>query len=107
MLLLIVLVGLAFCASVAAQENRIADCPKILVSCPDSISGSHSVFFAVNGVSMANVRYVWTVLAGTITQGQGTPTIRVAVRGDRGITATVEVIGLPTTCVNTASCSVI
>ena len=107
MLLLTTMMTLTLATSIGAQEIRIADCPHVVVSCPDSINGSSSVSFTATVTPVPNVKYVWTVSAGTITQGQGTATVTVAIRGDRTLTATVEVIGFPAPCPNTASCSII
>lgn len=104
--LLVVIAMLSVVGLTAAQEPQIADCPTIFVSCPASID-SHSVIFTANVASVPNARYIWTVSSGTITQGQGTTAIRVAVGSSRSITATIEVIGFPKACGNTASCSII
>jgi hypothetical protein len=49
--------------------------------------------------------YEWIITAGTIAAGQGTSTITVDTTGfwDKGITATVEIKGLPEGCKNTVS----
>jgi hypothetical protein len=51
--------------------------------------------------------YNWTVSAGTITSGQGTPSITVSTDGLAGqsVTATVELAGVDPSCPRTASCT--
>ena len=105
-LLLLVMVTLGAANLASAQESRKADCPQITVACPNQIDG-RSVFFTATVAGVPNARYVWSLSSGTITQGQGTTSIRVAVGGDSSITATIEVIGLPAQCGNMASCTII
>ena len=52
--------------------------------------------------------YKWSVSAGTITTGQGTPTIVVDTKGLAGkeVTATVDVGGLNPACQRITSCEV-
>jgi hypothetical protein len=59
------------------------------------------------GTPVVTETYNWTVSAGTITAGQGTPSITVSAAGLAGqtITATVEIGGVDPTCNRTASCS--
>jgi hypothetical protein len=54
-----------------------------------------------------NVTYNWTVSAGTITSGQGTPSITIDTTNAAGqsITATVDIGGLPPECDHTRSCT--
>jgi hypothetical protein len=53
------------------------------------------------------VTYNWSVSAGTISGGQGTPSITIDTAGLGGqtVTATVEIGGLPPECDRTRSCS--
>src|SRR5207253_7135758 len=54
----------------------------------------------------ASVTYNWTLSSGTITSGQGTPTIIVDTTGlDDNVTATIEIGGLPSECDRTRNCS--
>lgn len=65
-------------------------CPAIEISCPTSVALGEPLTFSSNytGGVPANVTpvYNWTVSAGTITEGQGTPTIRVDTVGLGGQT---------------------
>jgi hypothetical protein len=104
--LLVVIATFSLVGPAAGQEPRVADCPQIMASCPEW-TNSQSIFFTATVRSVPNVRYVWTVSSGTITQGQGTTAIRVRVGDSRSITATIEMMGLPTECGNKASCTII
>jgi hypothetical protein len=97
---------LLFVLSAGVEPAYSQSCPTVAVSCPDSIN-SDSVTFTANVALMPNAKYVWTVSAGRITSGQGTTAITVEVRGTRTVTATIEVIGFPGPCQNTASCTII
>lgn len=65
----------------------------------------HPVAFAVEHAPVAGVTYGWVVSAGTITSGQGTPSISVDTTGvgNGYVTATVDMKGLPESCPNSAS----
>lgn len=84
-------------------------CPTVNISCPDPVSIDQPVTFTstLNG-SLGNVVpvYNWTVSAGTIIEGQGTPTIRVDTKGLAGqsIRAAVELGGYNVAC--SANCAV-
>jgi hypothetical protein len=92
-----------------AQGQRIGDCPVVLVSCPDSDTGPTLTFTAntVGGDPSIKLTFNWTLSAGKITSGQGTPSISVDTSGFEGqtFTATVEVGGFDKACANQASCS--
>ena len=91
-----------------AQRQGIGDCPTVLVSCPDSDSGSTLILNAnVAGDRSIKLTFKWTVSAGKITSGQGTPSISVDMSGAWGqsLTATVEVGGFDKACRREASCS--
>ena len=87
-------------------------CPTIAASCPDktvepdapiTFSGSWS-----GGFPYMEPTYNWTVSAGKIMAGQGTPTIRVDTKGlpdDTELTATFTVGGIPVSCSRSASCT--
>ena len=85
-------------------------CPTVTVSCPDSVMDGSSGTVSAN-VSNAGTpaisTYNWTVSGGTITSGQGTPSITVDTTGKGGttITATLEVGGADPNCPRTWSCS--
>ena len=83
-------------------------CPNISIYCPDTvILGSPVTFSADISGGTANVKpiYQWTVSAGRIISGQGTPSISVDTTGlgDQDIKATLEVGGYGLVC--SASCT--
>ncbi len=87
--------------------ERICTCPTISVTGPSSTlkAGDDMVFTANVSGGTCDPTYNWTVSAGTITSGQGTPVIHVDTTGMFGqnITATVEVGGCCAECPRTAS----
>jgi hypothetical protein len=86
-------------------------CPTITVDCPTALvelGQSATVTANVSGgPPNMSLTYNWSVSGGTISGGQGTPSITVDTTGAGGqtITATVEVGGLAPECQRTASCS--
>jgi hypothetical protein len=86
-------------------------CPTITVDCPTAlVELGQSATITANisgGPPNMNLTYTWSVSGGTISGGQGTPSITVDTTGAGGqtITATVEVGGLAPECQRTASCS--
>jgi hypothetical protein len=73
-------------------------CPTISVTGPSGVvlPGTPMTFTAnVSGGTAENITYNWTVSAGTIESGQGTPSITVSTTGlqSTNITATVEISG--------------
>ncbi|MDX6614236.1 MAG: hypothetical protein QOD75_3422 [Blastocatellia bacterium] len=96
--------------TVASCTDCEPPCPTISIACPtDAVQPGSPATVSVNlsGGGNFNVTYNWTVSAGTISSGQGTPSITVdtAGQGGQNITATVEVGGLPPECDRTRSCS--
>lgn len=83
-------------------------CPNIVVQCPERVVLGEPLTFnsAITEPPGASVTYNWTVSAGTIIDGQGTPSIRVATTGLAGqtVTATLSMGGYGLDC--SASCSV-
>lgn len=101
----VLLVGAAW--SSHPQEAQV-DCPTLSVSCP--LGRDLPVVFTAtvsNVGSSQTLKYYWAVSKGKIKSGQGTRTIEVdgSSTDSRGLTATVEVIGLPEGCGNKASCA--
>ena len=94
--------------TVAVCGCKPPPCPTISVSCPDTVDQGGSITFTASVVGGAgSPTYNWSVSAGTISGGQGTPTITVdtATLGGQTVTATVDVGGLDPACSRTASCS--
>lgn len=90
------LVSAASPMMVAAQDTQA--CPYISVT--GSQSGKDGATFTVNVDTGADVTYNWSISAGSIVEGQGTPTITVGEVGDPGttVTATVDIGGLSPDC---------
>ena len=101
---------LSFSASagfnVSAQQRQQpqSKCPTTKVTCPDSVYKGERLMFTANvqgGDSQVTPTYNWTVSAGTIESGQGTPTIDVNISEaapDSSVTATVDVGGFDREC---------
>lgn len=93
----------------AAIEVAAQQCPAIKVSCPDSVRPGEEINFNAEvdvAASAVKNSFNWEVSAGTVTGGQGTPSLKVDSTGLTGqVTATVEVGGLPMACGRKASCS--
>lgn len=78
-------------------------CPNVSIYCPDITQAGSPVTFTASisgGTPGITPVYTWKVSAGTITAGQGSPTITVDTAGLAGqpITATVEVEGYNLEC---------
>ncbi|MFN2455201.1 MAG: hypothetical protein ABR577_13365 [Pyrinomonadaceae bacterium] len=88
-----------------------APCPTVTVNCPTEITAPGTpITFTANlsgDTGGSTPTYNWTVSAGTISSGQGTPSITVDTTGLAGqsITATVNVGGLAANCAPSASCT--
>lgn len=88
----------------------VASCPNINILCPDNVAANAPITFSasvVGGTMNSAPVYNWSVSAGTITSGQGTPTITVDTTGLGGqaIQATLEMSGYNVSnC--TATCTV-
>lgn len=85
-------------------------CPQISLNCPEQVDAGQSATLTATvsgGDPNVTPSFSWTVTGGTITSGQGTPTITVDTAGVTGsFTATATVGGYDPTCPNTASCTV-
>jgi hypothetical protein len=84
-------------------------CPNVSIYCPDTVTLGAPVTFTANlsgGTPGITPIYNWTVSAGTIISGQGTPSIQVETYGLAGqsITATLSVEGYKLNC--NATCTV-
>ena len=93
------------------NPNCAPPCPTVRVDCPTGLTnqGTPVTFTASveGGAPGVTATYNWSVSAGTITSGQGTPSITVDTTGLAGqtVTGTVQVGGYPPECQTTASCS--
>lgn len=100
--------GCGLCGKTQTQTVRVVECPNCTVLCecailsvsgPSGITqpGESMTFTATaSGGTSSNLTYNWTVSDGTITSGQGTPSITVATTREmaaRSVTATVDVGG--------------
>jgi hypothetical protein len=86
------------------------ECPTIIVSCRDDVSPKVLTYTAhISGLeSGQKVSYKWSVSRGKIKSGQGTSSITIERPEEMyGLTATVEVEGLPKGCGNAASCTTV
>lgn len=84
-------------------------CPTVSVSCPEAATENAPVTFTANvsgGTAGITPTYNWTISAGRIISGQGTPSITVDTTGLAGQTvrATVDIGGFGMPC--PASCAV-
>ena len=115
-LAMILVLGSACNAGSLAQQREsresapplTVDCPTIIVSCPEDMSPKIVTYSAhVSGLEPnQKVTYKWSISSGKIKSGQGTSSINVERPDDMsGLTATVEVGGLPAACSNAASCT--
>ncbi|MBC7910318.1 MAG: hypothetical protein H7Y30_07455 [Pyrinomonadaceae bacterium] len=97
-------------AQVSEPEAKVK-CPTIVVECPtEPADDGDSITFTAqvkDADPNANLKFYWTNSSGTITSGQNTSTIVIKKDGSPGsfVTATVEVLGLDASCINTASCT--
>jgi hypothetical protein len=83
-------------------------CPTVAISCPEAIKENEPATFAATltgGTANITPSYNWTISAGRIISGQGTPSISVDTAGLAGqtIRATLDVGGFGTPC--PASCA--
>lgn len=87
-------------------------CPTVSIECPIDAEEGQPMTLSVNvsgGEPKVNLTYKWTVSAGTIIAGQGTPTIAVDTKGlgEKQIKATIEIGGFPPECDRERSCIVL
>ena len=88
---------------------QVPVCPNVSIICPERGEVGEPLTFTANatgGTPGVTAIYNWTVSAGRILEGQGTPTIRVDTTGLAGqtVTATLQMGGYTLDC--SASCSV-
>jgi len=103
----IVLIALSLTLTSVAQTMPSADCPKIEVRGPAGpLDRWEPIKFAVDvkGRIRGEIKYRWLVSKGQIIDGQGTPEITVVdPDGADSLTATVDLLGVPDGCTQTAS----
>jgi hypothetical protein len=86
-------------------------CPTIDVTCTDTARPGDKITFRASvtgGDPAVTATYNWTVSAGTIVSGQGTPEITVdttGLPGQSSVTATVEVGGFDRSCTTSDTCT--
>jgi hypothetical protein len=75
-------------------------CPNIQIKAPDSVAAGQQARVTITTTDGSAATYTWTLSAGTIASGQGTPQITVDTSGLAGnsVTATVELGGLASEC---------
>lgn len=95
----IALLIVAVCGSAFAQTP---DCPTLSITGPSSMVKPREIANFTVAVDTKGkhyeLKYSWSVSAGTIVSGQGTTSIGVRVAEQGNLTATVEVGGLPEGC---------
>ncbi|HEY0319777.1 MAG TPA: hypothetical protein VGC66_02280 [Pyrinomonadaceae bacterium] len=89
--------------AVVVRDCPPPTCPSIVISCPDTVRVGESVTFRASVTNLATgitPLYQWTVSAGTITSGQGTPSITVDTTGLKGqpVNARLSVGGFNLDC---------
>jgi hypothetical protein len=97
--LFLIFAMLMFAPGITAQT--IQSCTQISIDSVEKIDpGVALVFLAKHDTTLGEVKYKWTISAGTIVSGQDTSSISVDTTGLGGqaLTATVEVIGREWTC---------
>jgi hypothetical protein len=101
--------GCGVCGKTDTQTITVAECPDCVQDCvcpPLSVSGPSGITnpgetMTFTASSSGDVTYNWTVSAGTIESGQGTPSITVRTNRDMAgtnVTATVNIGGTPAGC---------
>jgi hypothetical protein len=89
--------------AVVVRECPPPTCPSIVISCPDTVRLGEAITFRATVTNLAlaiTPTYQWTVSAGTITSGQGTPSITVDTAGLTGqaVIARLSVLGFNLDC---------
>lgn len=107
-LLACVTVILTLALTAAAQKNPPAGCPTIIVTGPAGIPDEGALipfYVELMGNAPTGISYRWSVSTGKVVDGQGTDKAKFDVNWPTGarVTATVEVLGLPSGCPNSAS----
>lgn len=106
LLMVVALLMLAGASAISAQQKQQAPpkCPVTKVICPDQVYAKDKLTIIANvrgGDPKVQPTYNWTVSAGAISSGQGTPIIVVdtsEVEAGSSVTATVEAGGFDRGC---------
>jgi hypothetical protein len=97
----------AFCFCAFGQTDKISPCPTISLTGPAGIAQpNESILFTLSVDEKAknyDIKYNWTISRGKVVGGQGTATLSVLPNPGEGMTAAIEISGLPGDCANTAS----
>jgi len=104
-LLIIFISIITLAGSVFAQTNTGRDCPKFGITGPSAVVKPGDIATFTTSVDPApnlKLQYQWSISAGEITSGQGTPAITVK-QPPTGVTVTVQIRGLPEGCADMAS----
>lgn len=109
--ILYLLIGLLVVAGASGQNAQPSrKCPQLVIACPlETVEQDTQLrFSAMVAGSDAALTYTWSLTAGRISEGQGTPSIMVdtTAMGGRRITAKVLVGGLAGGCQSALSCAV-
>jgi hypothetical protein len=90
-------------------HSACAECPTITIDCPTASTAPHEAHTVTahidGGDTDRKLSYRWSVSNGTITEGQGTLSIKIITEAGKPTTATLEIDGLNNECQRTASCS--
>jgi hypothetical protein len=101
-------------AAIATPRQSAAQCPTVTIECPAGIALPRDPLTFTANINGGDINiqptFKWTISAGTIISGQGTPTITVDTTGLEGgsVTVTVEISGtsaLTAGCHITANCT--
>lgn len=103
----VTILTLVFSFSAFAQTEK-SPCPKIEVNSNGIERLGEPIYFTAHigdDTNISKFEYNWTITAGTIAAGLGSPTITVDTTGLQviNLTATVEIKGLPENCASTFS----
>jgi hypothetical protein len=87
-------------------------CPNLSVSCPSTLDSNGSATFeatVAGGDPTTTLTYKWSLTAGRIISGQGTPKLTVDASGlsRESITATMSLSGMNPACLAVASCTIV
>src|SRR5215510_2018319 len=110
LLFLVITLTVASAERTGSSPLAFADCPELLITCPDEVPETGKICVVklrVEGVNpTTKLSYKTSVSSGEIVDGQGTSTLKVRfTEPEKSLTATVAVAGLPNDCGNTTSCT--